>query len=271
MCGLLGRPPAVYRFSSYLSNNGRCVRQCPVGYYGNVRERKCIRCDVTCDTCADGASGGDCLSCDMHRVLHAGRCLTACPVDWSVHNSSTTSQCILVCPPGHTDKNGTCTPCDASCATCTDVTLNCTSCDPDYVHQYSFVNGTENEASHFGISDGGVFGSCQSVCKIGYYANSQGRCQVCTDPSCQLCVRGGIYCTQCSDSTILYLGQCVTNCPQGLYSVDGACATKCRDGYYGTADECRSCPGLCRRCFAKNPGKCSACSISPHCLLYATT
>ena len=246
--------------SSYLSNDGRCVPKCPTGEYGHIHERKCIRCDVMCATCRDGSSGEKCLSCDVYSALHAGRCLSTCPDGYSMYNTSTVSACVSVCPAGHTGKNGTCLKCDESCETC-DVTINCTSCDHGGVLQYLAVNETDYADSSviLSASDDSVIGICQSTCKTGHYANSQGICEICEHISCEVCTRGGTYCTRCVENTVLYLGQCVTSCPPDLYGVDGTCTTECPDGYYGIDDDCRSCPGLCRRCLKGDTIKCSAC------------
>lgn len=45
----------------YISSD--CVRKCPLGLYGDTKDRLCKPCDKVCQTCSDGETGDKCRSC----------------------------------------------------------------------------------------------------------------------------------------------------------------------------------------------------------------
>lgn len=51
---------------------------CSVGYYGHTTQRKCLKCDDSCRTCADGISPNRCTSCPDAKYLLNEKCLDSC-------------------------------------------------------------------------------------------------------------------------------------------------------------------------------------------------
>ena len=61
---------------------GRCVSECPDGFYADEDSNDCEECHSDCVTC-DGPEDDDCLSCEDGKTLENGECVSdheACPI-----------------------------------------------------------------------------------------------------------------------------------------------------------------------------------------------
>lgn len=96
----------------YDLQNGRCVRECPVGFWSG--SGVCQRCQEDCQSCF-GPSEYQCLSCYANFNLDDGKCVYSCLTG------------------KFADKAGFCQYCDPSCQECYGPTAdNCFSCKENY-------------------------------------------------------------------------------------------------------------------------------------------
>lgn len=64
----------------YLTD-GKCVRECPDGFYNNDDSQECEECHSDCRTCS-GPEDSDCESCSEGLTLDNGACVSeqdVCP------------------------------------------------------------------------------------------------------------------------------------------------------------------------------------------------
>lgn len=54
------------------------MTMCSEGYYGHKTQRKCLKCDKSCRTCANGISPNRCTSCPDSKYLFDEKCLDKC-------------------------------------------------------------------------------------------------------------------------------------------------------------------------------------------------
>ena len=66
-------PPYFLEFAS-------CVKECPLGKFGNTISRLCAQCDQQCQTCFNGEKNNACKSC------HGGLFLSKYYQDWRFPN-----------------------------------------------------------------------------------------------------------------------------------------------------------------------------------------
>ena len=110
-----------------MNNEINCITSCPISYFSDSANSKCISCLSSCNTCTK--SSKICSSCSSIRTLVKGTC-----------------QCLEK----YSHSNGECYDCESSCATCSgpdsDDCLTCikglylepnnntclSSCDPGY-------------------------------------------------------------------------------------------------------------------------------------------
>uniref|UniRef100_A0AAR2KQ17 P/Homo B domain-containing protein n=1 Tax=Pygocentrus nattereri TaxID=42514 RepID=A0AAR2KQ17_PYGNA len=241
----------------FQKTNGKCLDDCPKGYFTNVQEKKCERCHDDCAAC-DGPDADDCISCSYpSAVRYNGACLSSCP--------------------SNTYRDGTeCRDCDWSCLTCSGPhPSSCLSCGPKMKLDAN---------SH-----------CESFsrCSSNTFEDEDGECRACHS-SCLFCSGSGKdQCLSCSPSYYLHNHMCVAMCPDGYYSDQDTrecvkcyvtCATcqghhstnclTCKAGHFRLGNSCvENCPpsfygnttnGTCEVC---DPS-CAECSGSgnSHCL-----
>jgi len=181
---------------------GRCVDECPVGYYSNRSD--CVACKPGCAACDLGCPGCDsenfCTKCSFSYNFYNNSCFTQCPDETYSGDGiclkcskpcftcfgSGHSQCIVcnekegyirdaakrictlfTCVEGTTfelnDNKPTCVPCHESCATCKGKNYtDCTSC-------------RKGLSSLPGLKEGEIL--CE-VCenKMGYETDPDGSC-----------------------------------------------------------------------------------------------
>jgi hypothetical protein len=101
--------PYLQTSTNNITISGSCNAGCPQYYYGDLVNGVCKLCSTLSIGCADCASQSTCNACDSGRVLYLGTC-------------------GLSAPAGFYDNNGVATACNNTCATCSILPTNCTSC-----------------------------------------------------------------------------------------------------------------------------------------------
>jgi len=187
--------------------NGSCADSCPAG--GNLAPESgvCTPCNATCLTCNNSIT--NCTSCNISSIylyFINNTCQTSCPILY--YNVSSTGQCVscasaninciscssvttcLSCDPsfiyfapnksclstapdGYVNINGTATPCNSNCATCSGNTTYCTSCT---------TGSLQNN-------------KCVTTCTSGTISVSN-VCVACISP-CATCSINQTYCNSC--------------------------------------------------------------------------
>lgn len=71
---------------------------------------RCSPCHETCETCS-GSNSSQCISCEMGRYWHEGRCVKECPAH---HYADPQQHECIECPPGCSECNRT------TCISCLD-------------------------------------------------------------------------------------------------------------------------------------------------------
>ena len=263
--------PTCWHYIRPADTEGTCTMRCPRWcksctnqeecgtckdkYWLNSSNKKCEKCDTSCDNCSDALN---CLTCS--GVLHfsvngvvSGLCNSVCPTNCS--ECSATNYCTTcsspwvsgssgscVCPSTHLLSSTSCLPCDSTCVSCSGSSTNCQACVDGY---------------HFQTR-----GASSGVCILYCYDN----CAICSNSvTCSTCQ--GIW---ISDGA----GQC--KCPATHYlniSVCDPCHTSC-DGCSTSATYCTACSGVFHFptttttagvCETACPPNCSACSTSDWC------
>ena len=181
------------------SLNYLCEASCDVNQYGDLVDRVCKECDVSCSSCTNSGPT-NCLSCFGNFYQMNGVCLSQCPnTYWNLNQT-----CVYDCGIGKfgdiSDKK--CKNCDSTCENCfSSSSLECISC-----------------YSGFFLEDG----QCVRNCKNGFYGNfSTGICQLC-EASCSSCKESTFHdCLSCMDpKKYLENFSCVVNCSENLFERD---------------------------------------------------
>ncbi|XP_041465657.1 proprotein convertase subtilisin/kexin type 5-like isoform X2 [Lytechinus variegatus] len=233
-----------YEMDEFLSGTS-CVRDCPVGQYGDEYTGTCRRCHPSCVTCA-GPGDHECNSCRENFQLELGFCQSSCSDKF------------------YKGSNGDCHACHETCQTCTGSgNSDCLSCD-----YYKFLSPAH---------------ACVTDCPSEYYPDYESNvCRKC-DSSCLTCLDSGPGdCIECSLDTYMLLrdGQlCVKVCPEGYYESTELgfrdcrqCSVECRD-CHGSYLNCVSCFDgtylFQGRCFSTCPSGYTEDDESNHCIQHA--
>lgn len=78
----------------FFSSEGKCVSECPDGFYGDEDSNNCEECHSDCVTCS-GPEDEDCLLCEEGKALENGECVSdheVCPIKTFL--SGETNTCI---------------------------------------------------------------------------------------------------------------------------------------------------------------------------------
>ncbi|ESU40209.1 Variant-specific surface protein [Giardia duodenalis] len=270
----------------YLKTNGgatSCVtaEQCGEGFFATTVEniKKCVSCSTT-------KNGGieNCAKCSLVPSSARAGVAVTCTECTSNKLSPLGDACLTACPAGTYetgDTNKVCTPCHASCSSCSDAgESSCTACYPGSVLNYGSTAGK---------------GTCIPEC-TGKYAEN------CADGQCTASIAGSKYCSKCKSEYVPVDGVCVpaetaraapagctpdkangvcTACTNAYFLQSGGCyqaavypgntlcttaasgkCTSCANGQQvdsGTGS-CPACDPTCKTCTTANdPTKCSAC------------
>lgn len=75
----------------YFLHEGKCVDDCPEGYFASEQQQECVRCHADCASC-DGPGFDDCDVChNLKAVRYNGECLPQCPSN--TYYDKTTNEC----------------------------------------------------------------------------------------------------------------------------------------------------------------------------------
>ena len=167
-----------------------------------------------CASCSSASDGGieNCAECSLlPSASRAGAILITCTKCSKNNLSPLKNECMQNCPAGtYADSNKVCTPCHASCSSCSDAaSTSCTACYPGHV-----LNKTDSLNT----------GACIPEC-TGRYAEN------CEAGMCTAVLGGSKYCSRCKS---------------GYAPIDGLCtnvATTRRD-----ASVCTASNGVCTAC-----------------------
>lgn len=88
--------------------DGKCVQECPNGFYGDEDSQECEECHSDCSTCS-GPEDNDCDSCSDGLMLDNGACVSeqdVCPAQMYLTGESNTPErknllfrdCSLIAP-----------------------------------------------------------------------------------------------------------------------------------------------------------------------------
>jgi hypothetical protein len=126
------------------------------------KDNRCKPCASSCSLCA---SETNCLKCDDNKLLHNGKCVDKCPVNFYENNNQ-------------------CSPCHPTCATCTGPEkTDCLTCDIGFKYFKK---------------------ECQSECPEGtYFDLEQRECELCNATACKWCIKTANTCTRCDSSLAL--------------------------------------------------------------------
>ncbi|XP_028894681.1 furin-like protease 2 [Zeugodacus cucurbitae] len=233
--------------------DGKCLNNCPDGYYADKKRQECVACPTGCATCS---SNGYCLTCNAN---------------WTRNKKG---KCIITgsenCDESEYYDNNHCHPCHSTCETCDGPTeSNCLSCPQSLLLQSS---------------------RCVSSCDDGFYMEA-GVCAKCLH-TCTQCV-SRMNCTACAKGLQLQSGECRTTCADGYYSDRGTCAKcylschtcsgprrdqcvqcplgwqlaggechpECPEGFYKSEFGCQKCHHYCKTCNGAGPLACTSCPL----------
>ncbi|XP_071971616.1 extracellular matrix organizing protein FRAS1 [Engystomops pustulosus] len=177
---------------SRIFHHGKCVRQCPAGYYADS-DGICIACHKDCASCS-GPLANQCTSCSPPLALLKGQCINNCGL-------------------GYYFDGNHCNACHPSCRVCLGPEdSHCTQCrNPEHSLQ---------AVQEYG---GKPYGSCVPQCRQHFYADAAGICQECHS-TCGSCIgKDHSNCTDCTSPNLLHYGTCLLQCPEGFFSKDAAC------------------------------------------------
>ncbi|EIW65892.1 hypothetical protein TREMEDRAFT_65977 [Tremella mesenterica DSM 1558] len=209
---------------------------CAEGQYWDSASSSCQGCSPSCASCT-GPNPTDCLACASPRVNLAGSCVGydvstgVCDSSLSgLQGSFVVDNAKSKCDAGSSGTNGTCQKCDSSCSTCIGSSTYCTSCPSPL------------------LASGG---SCTTTCPSGLLPSTSTNASTCLpcSPSCSTCSSplSASSCTSCpSSSPVLFLGRCVTHCPQDMY-------------WDSSHSSCQACDYHCGSCSASGSSSCTSC------------
>uniref|UniRef100_A0AAY4DKJ2 P/Homo B domain-containing protein n=1 Tax=Denticeps clupeoides TaxID=299321 RepID=A0AAY4DKJ2_9TELE len=213
----------------HLTEDTKCVLECPEGFYIKEDSRECEECDPSCQTCS-GPELDECETCrdceDTHFLIE-GHCVVDCPdgfyddtesgvcgrchLDCRLCDGPDADECDMCADPEATFHNRACLPpcpshtyrdgrtaeckhCDGSCLSCSGPhATSCTSC-PD---------GLRPDAHS----------RCATLtsCPVRHYADREGECHQC-HKYCQQCTGPEkSQCLSCSQNHFL-LSESVSFC-----------------------------------------------------------
>ena len=153
------------------TTNSTCKSSCDDGFSSNgSTEKKCVKCDISCNLCVDNGNMGD-----------RSRCIT-CAKGYDFRYTPL-QQCLRSCSNGlYQSSPSLCSLCSATCRTCDRSASNCTSCNinsPQYKYLYDF--------------------QCIDSCPSGF-TNIGAECRKC-DPKCGTCKNTTTTCMSCDTSS----------------------------------------------------------------------
>ncbi|KAJ7144943.1 hypothetical protein C8R43DRAFT_953730 [Mycena crocata] len=239
------------------ATNGTACAKCATGFFA-TSTGDCKVCQLGCTSCADGT--GNCLTCGPNFTQDQNDA-TKCTV-------VPTTAAGVACPDGSFSDGTNCSPCSASCDTCSGPTSNdCTLCNTS-----SFLtnNGSCVAASSTGVCDGSNLiadnnkGKCDTCgakctsCEIPSFnvasTVNQLKCTGCIkgtvlsgacDSSCSTCSGSATSCLSCPSNQLALNGKCVSTCPSNTFSASGicvACHPDCATCSGPSFSQCSSCP-----------------------------
>ncbi|KAM6945052.1 proprotein convertase subtilisin/kexin type 5-like [Lycodopsis pacificus] len=246
----------------YLLHEGKCVDDCPDGYYASEQQQECVRCHADCASC-DGPSFDDCDVCrNPNAVRYNGECLAKCPN--STYYDATTNECR---------------DCDRSCLTCSGhEPSSCLSCDTNRrkdasghcvwfiqcsMRSYMDHNGQCQQCHKLCHRCSGpgkdhclscnephylLNNTCEQECPVGYYAE---------DKDERVCERCHFSCKSCVGRHSL---QCV-NCKSGFFKQGSSCVETCSESHFGNTSTmvCDRCDPSCSQCWGRGNRNCLSC------------
>lgn len=219
-----------------------CVYICPAGHYGNIATKRCFPCDLSCNSCF-GPLPNECHSCLNLFLTDNNFCLSTCPLSFygnintficdPCHSSchkctgplnnqcimcfgtylNNLNECVSDCPIGFYKNSLTyvCSNCHISCLSCSGELMNeCLTCNTGF-------NLINNECR--------LIEPISIECDTGFYRNIiDNVCNLC-HLTCESCI-GPLEtdCVSCNNLfPFLYIGTCITKCPNSYYSAKGIC------------------------------------------------
>lgn len=196
----------------YALLEGKCVPECPQGYYLNSATNTCEICKIeNCNKCSSQDSGASCSQCkeEFFKTLVDGKCNIDCPEGYYKN--------ILI---------QTCEKCDVlDCKACSDSKSGCTTCKDGF-----YFISSENR--------------CAKDCPVGFYTNQLTmKCEKCSS-NCQIC-SSQAQCQKCDTLNFLYEGRCVPDCPTNFFkNLESRTCNRCEDENCikcKSKDKCISC------------------------------
>ncbi|XP_071845497.1 scavenger receptor cysteine-rich type 1 protein M160-like isoform X2 [Apostichopus japonicus] len=264
-------------------SQGKCVRMCDKGYYGND-DNECTPCSPQCQDCEESAvqctrcPGDSYLNVDTQtcqdscnyfvsrvtanvrlvggggplegrvEVFHSDQWGTICDDGWDLEDATVFCKMLGLGTATQAMKRGAFGYGDG------EIWLDELSCDGterDWkdcsmeIREIGAHDCEHHEDAGVVCSGPDTARQCVQQCPEGYYDDSSQVCQQCSQ-QCKACTENSEQCT---------------SCPEGLYLKDNACSETCGSGYYGHFEgECRTCHESCEECFdgAEN-NKCKSC------------
>ncbi|XP_066568203.1 extracellular matrix organizing protein FRAS1 isoform X2 [Amia ocellicauda] len=194
-------------------HHGKCISQCPDGYYQDDTGR-CSACHNSCVSCT-GPSVSKCSVCAGSLALHQGQCLDACGE-------------------GFYSQHGVCKNCHQSCRSCIGPKhSDCVLClKPEEV--------LHSQQEHAGLPHG----ICVSECKAQFYLDTDRICKECHSMCLKCTGKSSHNCTACAPPNVLHDGKCPRKCPEGHYSQDNVCGTchpSCKECSGPSEADCSAC------------------------------
>ncbi|EWS71087.1 DHHC zinc finger protein (macronuclear) [Tetrahymena thermophila SB210] len=206
-----------------------CTDQCGPGYFQDLHQNMCQRCQKNCLICNDT---NNCLEClptfQLQNNNKKNEC--TCPLNQTLNEESNT--CELQCQDGYKPDTMKC--CETQyCSQCNKNSQICDKCNKDF--PYLFQN------------------SCRQECPEGYYQDTiEFQCKSCS-PLCKLCEKDSSNCLSCSlpqhkieDSSckcnknkVFFQNDCFIECPKyTMLSPDKmVCEEYCTDLSFPVFDE----------------------------------
>ncbi|CAD8093460.1 unnamed protein product [Paramecium primaurelia] len=262
--------------TTYLAANGKCVKDCSIGYFSNDSNQRCEKCYQGCSKC-DGVKSTQCLACENGYYLYKDTCQTDCPDEYfkdgnicsncdkfcynctgkepdqciscptDLYFYPQQNTCYIECPLKSFLNPSTfqCQECHPSCLTCSnEIEDSCLSCPQ---------KETDTEIQTYLLN-----GKCISDCGTHKFG----------DPDSLTCEECSIQCISCQTKSNNCTGSCPANrltipqcdCPSG-YLIDSPNA-ECEQCYY----KCSTCKEAfinCLKCAANRNQDAPFCSCPP--------
>ncbi|KAL4489343.1 hypothetical protein ABPG72_018998 [Tetrahymena utriculariae] len=243
-------------------SNTSCT-SCHDGYYLN-NINQCLQCQIPCQNCSLDAT--QCISCIDGYILNQNtlECILNCDKSCKTCFSPQDYNSCISCYDGFYLIKNSCKKCDFPCQTCQISSTQCLSC----VTKYQLDSNLKQCTPICDIS-------CQACkqpydpsqcieCAIGYFLNSQNKCQVCETP-CATCVDNPSNCLSCLETYYQNPsnGVCIKmNCDETCFTCsidyDRRACIICKGGYVKIGDLCIKCESPCQTCI-ESQTQCSSC------------